>query len=274
VLRRRRAAGWLAAAVTVGTLAGGCERQASVASPTTTLAPAVVVTEPPAPATTAPLPPLVDGVAFVGDSLGENLGRWLVAPGRRHGLQVFDDAISGCGVARSGAYRLAGARYPLSPVCAAWPDTWAERIRRDRPKIVAIQVGRHEVLDRVLEGRWTNILEPDHLYYVRAELELAIRVAGSDGARVVLLTSPGFSTGPWPENEPERVARFNALAVELAAAHGATLIDLGGRASPGGGYSAVVEGVALRAGGVHYSRAGVAWIGEWLLPQLRRLLGP
>jgi hypothetical protein len=185
---------------------------------------------------------------------------------------VFDDAISGCGVARSGPFRLAGSRSPLSPICAAWPETWAERLSRDRPKVVAIQIGRHEVLDRIYEGRWTNILDDAYLAYVREEIELALRVVRRDGAHAVLLTSPLFRPTAAPENDPARVVRFNALLRELATADPTvTLIDLGGRISPGGAYASSVDGVTVRSDGVHLSRAGVAWIGDWLLPQLAAL---
>ena len=233
-----------------------------------------------APATTTTTTiPLVDGVAFVGDSLAENLAAGLAEAGPLRGLAVFDDAISGCGVTRSGDFLLSGIRYPLSPACGAWSDTWTEDLRRDRPKIVAIQVGRHEVLDRLYMGRWTSILEAPYRAYVRGELELAIRIARAQGAKVVLLTVPKFSRPPrptglhWQENDPVRVDRFNEVLRELAAADRTlTLIDLGARTSPGTSYVDVVDGVDLRSDGVHYSTAGVEWIGPWLLPQLTALL--
>lgn len=236
---------------------------------------------PPAPTTTTTTVPLVDAVAFVGDSLAENLGGGLAAAGSQRGVPVLDDSISGCGVAASGGYRLSGAAYELSPVCAGWSETWSVRLRRDRPKIVAIQVGRHEVLDRLYQGRWTNILDPQYRAYVRGELERGIRIAGADGARVVLLTAPLFhrpdrpSGGQWPENDPERVDRFNELLRELAAkTRNVSVIDLGAHANPGKTYVDVVDGVAVRSDGVHYSLDGVEWIGRWLLPQLAGLLRP
>lgn len=234
----------------------------------------------PAPVTSVG-PPLAHAVAFVGDSLAENLAKGLAAAGRQQGLPVFDGSISGCGVTRSGGFLLSGVRHELSPTCAAWSDRWAGGLRRDRPKVVAIQVGRHEVLDRLYNGRWTNILDPQYRSYVRGELELGIRIAKADGARVALLTSPLFQRparpggGQWPENDPVRVERVNDLMRELASSdRSLALIDLGGRTSPGRAYTDVVDGVTLRSDGVHYSAAGVEWIGRWLLPQLTALLRP
>jgi hypothetical protein len=246
-------------------------RRTVVAAPASTPTSPAVPT--PTATTVAPTVPLVDGVAFLGDSLADNLGAGLAVAASRRGLRVFNDAISGCGVARSGAFRLAGARSSLSPVCAAWPDTWAERLMRDRPKVVAIQVGRHEVLDRMFEGRWTNILDDAYAAYVRSELVLAVRVARRGGARAVLLTSPSFRPSAAPENDPARVARFNGLLRELVAGDpDLVLIDLGGHVSPGGAYASAVDGVTVRSDGVHFSRSGVVWIGEWLLPQLGALV--
>ncbi len=281
------------AALTVR-LRGGDERTGpvaghGVAAAAATTTPSTAVTgalpdpapypSPPAPPTTTV--PLVDGVAFVGDSLADNLGSGLATAGSRQPMAVFDDAISGCGVAASGGYRLSGAQYGLSPTCAAWPDTWTARLRRDRPKVVAIQLGRHEVLDRLYQGRWTNILDPAYRVYLRGELLRGIRIAGAEGAKVVLLTAPRFQRparpggGQWPENDPARVEVFNGLLREVVAEdRNLALIDLGGRTSPGGTYFDIVDGVAVRSDGVHYSPAGVEWIGRWLLPQLADLLRP
>jgi len=147
--------------------------------------------------------------------------------------------------------------------------------------VVAVQLGRHEVLDRLYQGRWTNILDPAYLSYVRGELLRGIRIAGAEGAKVVLLTAPRFQRpappggGQWPENDPARVDRFNGLLRELVAENRSLeLIDLGARTSPGTTYVDTVDGVAVRSDGVHYSPAGVEWIGRWLLPQLAGLLRP
>lgn len=254
--------------------AGGGE---SLVPPASALPPSTT----PSTTTTSLFPPLVEGVAFVGDSLAENLAGGLAVAGPQRGVPVFDDSISGCGVTRSGGFRLSGTRSELSPTCARWSDTWAERLRRDRPKVVAIQVGRHEMLDRLHNGNWTSILDPQYLAYVRGELETGIRIARAEGAKVVLLTAPRFQRparpggGQWPENDPARVDRFNGLLRELASIdRSLVLIDLGARTSPGGAYVDAVDGVVVRSDGVHYSPAGVEWIGSWLLPQLAALLRP
>ncbi len=246
-----------------------------------------VASTPPTELPAAPIPttrttrttlPALDRIAFVGDSLAVNLGDAARIEAQRYqpAVEAVSDGISGCGVARSGAYRMGGVVRGVSPACAQWPDEWMKDLVRDRPKVVVIQLGRHEVLDRQRDHVWTNILEPDFAAYVRGELEVAVSLAKDDGRAVVLLTAPRFhaSSADRPENDPARVDRFNELLAEVAAAHERVyLSDLGGRASPDGVYTAVVDGIRIRSDGVHYSAAGATWAVQWLLPQVIPLVG-
>jgi peptidoglycan/LPS O-acetylase OafA/YrhL len=226
-----------------------------------------------------PYPP--HRTAFFGDSVSMSLAKGLVPIGPSYGERVTDDAILGCGVARSGKYKLAGTTYNLAGECASWDAVWTERIKRDRPDVAAIVLGRHEVLDRVYKDRWTNILDDDYAAYVQTEMERAIKIASSTGAHVALLTAPFYRSrerpdgGSWPENDPARVRRVNAIERAVAAHHPGIvrLIDLGGRTSPGGTYAYSVDGVPLRSDGVHFSASGCRWLAPWLLPQFYSL-GP
>lgn len=259
------------------------DRVLSVSATTTSTAPPSTTTTrgaSPSPTTSRPPPPTLVDVAFVGDSLAVDLGD----AARQRALaftpsiRAVSDGISGCGVARSGAYQLGGRELALSEICASWPDEWTAALQRDLPKVVVIQVGRHEVLDRQLDGQWTNILEPAYAAYVRTELDTAVAIAGANGREVVLLTAPYFhaSSADRPEDDPARVDRFNQILTDVASGQdGVHVIDLGGRASPGGAYSEVVEGIRIRSDGVHYNAAGSAWAVKWLLPQLAQLVaGP
>ena len=138
-----------------------------------------------------------------------------------------------------------------------------------------IQVGRHEVLDRQLDGKWTNILEPEYAEYVRSELETAVTLAEESGREVVLLTAPLFRALSFnrPEDDPARVDRFNACSRRSRPTTTAgRVIDLGSRASPDGTYTADVDGVRVRDDGVHYSPEGAVWAVDWLLPQIASLV--
>ena len=219
-----------------------------------------------------------DRIAFLGDSLSVNLGDAARPEGVKFAppVAIASDGISGCGVAHSGDYRLGGVYHQLSPTCDNWFEEWSAALQRHRPSVVVIQLGRHEVLDRQLDEKWTNILQPAYAAYVRGELARAVGLAGEDGRQVVLLTTPYFnsSSAYRPEDDPARVDRFNQLLADVAADQPRVeVIDLGGRASPGGQYADVVDGEQIRSAGVHYSAAGAAWAVRWLLPQIIPLIG-
>ena len=97
--------------------------------------------------------------------------------------------------------------------------------------------------------------------------------AGSSGSRVAFLTTPYFGGQeqpdgePWPQDDPQRVDRFNELLRTVAGRHPdvVTVIDLSGLLGPGRQFASVVDGVAARTSdGIHISKAG----GEWLAPRL------
>ncbi|MEX2293325.1 MAG: acyltransferase family protein [Acidimicrobiales bacterium] len=232
---------------------------------------------PPPPTTLQPPP--TRRVAFMGDSVAQSLAEGLAPIGGPVGLAVINDAILGCGVARSGAYTLSGTTYGLAEECASWSDIWRARLARDRPHLVVVQVGRHEVLDREFQGSFTHVGDPAYDTYVAGELDQALSIAGSTGAPVVLLTAPYYRRpeqaggDQWPENDPARANRVNDLLRATASRHpGVTVIELGAHTSVGGRYTESIDGVRLRRDGVHYSAAGCAWMLPWLAPQLRALV--
>ena len=68
-----------------------------------------------------------------------------------------------------------------------------------------------------------------------------------------------------------RINAWNRLLREFAAAHptAVTVVDLGGRVTPGGEFSWSVSGIRMRSDGLHFTAAGVRrWISPWLTPNL------
>ncbi len=94
----------------------------------------------------------------------------------------------------------------------------------------------------------------------------------------MILTTPFFyrpelvgQTGhDWPEYEPWRVDRINALYRDFLVAHPGryTLIDLNQYISPGGKYAESIDGIRVRDDGVHFTLDGAIWVSKWLAPQL------
>lgn len=240
---------------------------------------AVAAAAAPAP---APAPPSVVRALFLGDSVA-----WTTAVGVRdvaagYGIAVDNGGIWGCGVVRGTPFRYFGTQYDTLPNdCDRWNDQWQRAVEAARPDVVVVMVGRWELMDRVHEGRWTHIGDPVFDQYLVRELQQAIAVASSRGAKVAIGTTPYYHRGDapggrvWPEDEPARVDRVNALIRQAAAgAPGvATVVDIGGRLSPDGRLAMQIDGVRVRTDGVHVAPEAGPWLAPWLLPQLRAIAG-
>jgi peptidoglycan/LPS O-acetylase OafA/YrhL len=220
------------------------------------------------------LAPGTKRVAVFGDSVAWTLMRYLPPT---PGLSFTNYTTIGCGVARGGPYRYAGETLNQKAECDAWPARWAQRINHDRPDVVLLIVGRWEVVDRVSEGRWTHIGDPGYDAYLRGELNRALDILGSTGARVVVTTEPYNRRGEradgslYPEDEPERADDWNALLRRVIGARpNVTLLDLNKKLGPNGGYTNKVDGIKMRMDGVHPTPEAVKWLTPWLADALKR----
>ncbi|MCU1587702.1 MAG: putative transrane acyltransferase [Frankiales bacterium] len=234
-----------------------------------------------APAPRVPPPPPVPQrpavpVDLLGDSVAESLGHGLQEADTTYGANVINRGVIGCGIATTPQYRFRGEIYGLADQCAAWEQQYVSSLKRDHPKVVLLVLGRHEVWDGNLDNRWTNVGQADFDHYLAGQLDRAITLASSTGARVAMTTVPYFhgpsrpDGGQYPENDPKRVDRFNVLVRQAVARHAkqAFVIDLNHKACPRGVYTSTVDGVKLRKDGVHFTEAGGRWLAPWLIPQL------
>jgi hypothetical protein len=83
-----------------------------------------------------------------------------------------------------------------------WPSAWPKWLREIRPNLVVLLAGHWEEIDRLYQGRRTNILDPAFAAYVKHSLERAVTIGTSTGARMVLMTSPCFFGGEQPDGSP------------------------------------------------------------------------
>ena len=273
-----RAAG---SAPTTSTLA---TTSTAVIEPTPTSAPpldvpAEVVTEPVAAPPPEPSPALIRKVMLIGDSMAFTGALGLAPHAAGHGFVVANEGINGCGVVRGGPYRYFGAQRNMEPRCDAWPQAWQDALARNHPvDVVAIVVGRWELMDRVRDGAWTNLFDPTFAAYVESEVEAAVVLAGGTGARVVVFTTPYYRRGTppggglYPEDDPARVDVMNGILRRVAERHAAAVIDVGGRLSPTGTYTRDVDGIRVRSDGVHLTRQAGDLLGPFVFPQLAQFL--
>jgi peptidoglycan/LPS O-acetylase OafA/YrhL len=224
------------------------------------------------------------GDPVVVDVFGDSVAWSLVTYLPEHpGLDIRDRTSLGCGVSRTAPYRYFGRTYPrLLAKCRDWPARWTRAVARDDPDVALVLVGRWETMDRVLDGRWTHVGDRAFDAHLRSQLRLAIAVAGSRGARVLLATEPYNRRGEqpdgsvYPEDQPQRVTDWNRLVRRVAAETPHTeVVDLGRRVSPEGRFTWTAGGIQVRSDGLHLTPSGVQrWIAPWLLPRLRASVGP
>ena len=221
-------------------------------------------------------------VLVVGDSVAKTLADRLARPARRAGLELVNRGVLGCGVVRGGPYRYFGKELVAPKPCEAWPQQWAAHIGRDDPDVVLLTIGRWEVMDRFHAGRWTRLGDPAFDRYLEQEVEEAVRILAARDAVVVVTTAPYFlrgerpDGGTWPEDDPARVDRFNAILRRVAARHpnDVAVLDLNAQTSRGGRYTPVIDGVSLRFDGVHFSPEGSRWLAPWLFGALTEVAPP
>jgi peptidoglycan/LPS O-acetylase OafA/YrhL len=212
-------------------------------------------------------------VAVFGDSVAWTMMRYLPPT---PGLAFTNYTTIGCGIARGGPYRYVGQTLNQKPECDAWPSRWSQRISHDRPDVVLLIVGRWEVVDRMNEGRWTDIGETGYEEYLRGELNRALDILGSTGARIVVTTEPYNRRAEkpdgslYPEDDPDRVDEWNALLRSVVKKRpNVTLLDLNDKLGPNGVYTNWVGGIRMRSDGVHPTPQAVEWLTPWLTDALR-----
>jgi len=220
------------------------------------------------------LAPRTKRVAVFGDSVAWTMMRYLPPT---PGLSFTNYTTIGCGVARGGPYRYAGETLNQKPECDAWPSRWSQRINHDRPDVVLLIIGRWEVVDRVNEGDWTHIGDDAYDAYLRGELQRALDVLTSTGARVVVTTEPYNRRGEradgslYPEDQPARADRWNTLLRSVIGKRpDVSVLDLNKKLCPNGYYTTKVDGIKMRMDGVHPTPEAVKWLTPWLADALKR----
>ena len=240
-------------------------------------APTDVAAGPAAPAAPS-AEPTNQKVMLIGDSMAYTAALALAPRAGAWHLTILNEGIMGCGVVRGGPFRYFGAEREFEPRCDTWPAAWDAAFAREMPDLVAIFIGRWELMDRMHDGVWTNLFDPHFADYIRTEVDSAIGLSMVRGAHVVVFTAPYYrrgltkSGGLFPEDEPARVEAINAILRSAAAARGVPVIDVGAWLSPGGGYTREIAGVNVRSDGVHLTRQAGEVLAPWLFPQFQSIL--
>jgi hypothetical protein len=218
----------------------------------------------------------------LGDSITMTLAMGLsIGAQPQYGVSVTDDATLGCDLDPQLEVLTSGAPGPATPGCDNWRALWPFLVAGQQPTVVALGLGRWEVTDHLLDGRWVHIGEPAWDGHLTADLQSAITILHSFGAKVVLFTMPYVDPSdrqpnglPWSENTPARVQAYNALVRQVARTHPGvvSVIDVNRMLSPNGVYTASLSGVDVRSSdGIHVSVDGGQLLQRQILPAVDRI---
>jgi len=226
--------------------------------------------------TVAPVPPTK--IMIVGDSVAGTLGLGFQTLGPPNHLWVWNRGRLGCGLFYGDSVYEGGELLPVDPQCD-WHASWPNQLTSFKPDMVMLLVGAWDVLDRQVDGKLVKFGSVEFDRSFLQQLDDATALLSSQGAKVVLLTTPFFSrpelvgqTGrDWPEYEPWRVDRINSLYRDFLTAHPGryTLLDLNKFVSPQGKFADELNGVQVRGDGVHFTHDGAIMVDNWLIPQLQ-----
>jgi len=232
----------------------------------------------PAPGAATPAPPTK--VLLVGDSVAGSLGLGFDQFGPSNDLTVWNRGRLGCGIFYDGSVFEGGELTPVSPGCN-WREQWPGDLQQFQPNLAVMLVGAWDILDREVNGHVVKFGSVEYDSSFLHQLDDATNLLASTGAKVVVLTTPFFSrpelvgeTGrEWPEYDPWRVDRINALYRDFLANHPGRyrMIDLNRFVSPQGRFTDELDGQVIRGDGVHFTAAGSNTVVNWLAPQLREI---
>ncbi len=217
-------------------------------------------------------------VLFVGDSIAFMVSNGLALVSHQFGVALYNMGLSGCSLEDS-TYRVHDFMVEPPPQCADRLAAWSRELKRVKPQVVVF-VARLDIVDRLEFGDWVHIGQSTYDATLRTNLGRAVAALSSTGARVVLATTPYYSSGEtlggaaWPEDAPWRVQQFNVMLHQVAAEHAGvvSVLDLNRIIDPQGHYQGVIDGVQVRSSdGIHFTWAGDFWLAPRILPEIRSL---
>lgn len=247
-------------------------------SSTSTSSPA---SSPPPTSTSTPTTPKLR-VAVVGDSMGNGLGKGMVAWAQgRPDVVVYNLSLVGCPISRGGKRRIADDNdWPVASGCGAWSDpasSYAQDFSSFNPDVVVMEDGMNEVPDRYQDawGEYRSPGDPRFDQWLLGEYNAAINVFARNGAVIIALNTPcadwakmawkGYSAA----KGSQRTSDVNNVSTTLWA-QGVRTGDLMNHLCPNGQFTETVDGVAdARPDGYHLSDAAAEAVASvWLGPMV------
>jgi peptidoglycan/LPS O-acetylase OafA/YrhL len=226
-------------------------------------------------------------VLVVGDSVAYSMATGFTPEIQRDaGVLVWNQTVLFCELP-SGPRLENGVVIEPSDTCDDWATTWRGDVEEFDPDVAVLQVGAWEVFNRKIDGEWLTFGTGPYDRYFLGLLDDAIDSLSSQGATVVLLSTPHFeradtlSAREWTQNETWRTEHINELFARAAAANpDAVVLPFGDwlcPTPPGGDDGEAhclqtMEGdVPVREDGLHFTDEGAQMAARWLAPQFRAI---
>ena len=218
-------------------------------------------------------------VLLVGDSVAYTAGVGFEGEvTEANGLAFWNQSTLFCELV-PGAHRENGEVKAASDACIDWESDWRTSVELWDPSVSVLQIGAWEIFDREIDGEWVEFGTPEYDQVLVPVLQRAVDALSSQGAPVVVLTTPRFErddgvTTEWTQNDTQRTDHFNQLLRDLAADNPDTVrvIDAGNFVCPANECPDQIDGVTMRPDGLHYGDEGAKVLARWLAPQLRDVI--
>ena len=211
---------------------------------------------------------------MLGDSISLSVGTGLSSVVAQQALVVWNRGLVGCGLIRGATQNTDSLVSTVGPDCLEYRTQWRTDVEQFRPQVVVLVASAWDLFDRRIGGASLRFGTRAWDAAYRAELEAALRLLTSQGARVELLTvpcidvnSPALMPGYSTVFRDARVGHLNRLVLSVAERHPDTVrvADFNRFVCPHGTFARSAHGVDdLRGDGIHLSPVGQTLVGEWL----------
>ncbi len=222
-------------------------------------------------------------ILVVGDSQAVTLGQGFLRIQSSDDLSAMNRGSVGCGIGPGRPVsRFAGSyEVPDPPGCGNWAARWKGYLDSYAPTVALLVIGNPGIGDRYVDGQWRNACDPAYQTAYRGDVEKALRLLGSKGADVYVLTAPPIdATGTVAADYVKQYGPAQASCVNqvyrqaAAAVPHSSVIDLAGWLCPGGGAcKEEVDGVELRADRAHFKGDAAKLVDRWIVKQLKPVNG-
>lgn len=216
------------------------------------------------------LPTDVHGLTVLtaGDSWSIDLGNAMIEVDGKTGHRntIVNGGRGACGLMQP--FSLPGIAAASSPECRVWPEKWQDLVDRYRPSAVVLHSGLMDQLPQVLTENDTPRGATDPIFRARfdAQLDRAIKILGSRGATVFLLTSPAV---PWDFSIANSGPLNDALRTAAAGHPNTRLLDMHGQLCTGPvTCPEQIDGIKVYDETYHPTEPVLVRLGSWILESI------